>query len=141
MSEQQADEESVEVPQDTGAEAPDPSESDGSSGSGDSDGSSDSGSSDSGSSDPGGSDSGEAGGVSDAELPEDLQATEDNPLARHPKQTGDEDDRIGADSETGNADDPSAAMTYGEDSDDDDSSSGSSADNSADNDESADEDS
>ena len=81
------------------------------------------------------SDSGEAGGVSDAQLPEDLQATEDNPLARHPKQTGDEDDKIGADSETGNADDPSAAMTYGEDSDDDD------ADSSAGNDESTDEDS
>ena len=133
MSEQQADEESVEVPQDTGADAPDPSESDGSSGSGDSDGSSDSGSSDA-----AGSDSDEAGGVSDAQLPEDLQATEDNPLARHPKQTGDEDDKIGADSETGNADDPSAAMTYGEDSDDDDNGS---SESSADNDESADEDS
>jgi hypothetical protein len=119
MSEQQADEESVEVPQDTGADAPDPSQSDGSSGSDDSDGSSDSGPSDA-----GGSEAGEAGGVSDAELPEDLQATEDNPLARHPKQTGDEDDKIGADSETGNADDPSAAMTYGEDSEDDDSSAG-----------------
>ena len=79
-------------------------------------GSSDSGSSDTGSSD---SDSSEPGGVSDAELPEDLQATEDNPLARHPKQTGDEDDQIGADSETGNAADPSASMTYGEDSEDD----------------------
>jgi hypothetical protein len=115
MSEQPADE-SVEVPSDTGADAPDPSKSDDSSGSGDSGGSSNSGSSDPGSGD---SDSGEPGGVSDAELPEDLQATEDNPLARHPKQTGDEDDQIGADSETGNAADPSAAMTYGEDSDDD----------------------
>ncbi len=116
MSEQQADDESVEVPQDTGADAPDPSKSDDSSGSGDSDGSSDSGSSDTGSSD---SDSGEPGGVSDAELPEDLQATEDNPLARHPRQTGDEDDKIGADSETGDAANPSASMTYGEDNDSD----------------------
>ena len=115
MSEQQADEESVEVPQDTGADAPDPSESDDSSGSGDS-GSSDSGSSDSGSSE---SDSSDPGGVSDADLPEDLQATEDNPLARHPRQTGDEDDKIGADSETGDAENPSASMTYGEDDDSD----------------------
>jgi hypothetical protein len=113
MSEQQADDESVEVPQDTGAEAPDPSKSD------DSSGSSDNGSSDSGSSD---ADSGDPGGVSDAELPEDLQATEDNPLARHPRQTGDEDDKIGADSETGDAENPSASMTYGEDDDSDESS-------------------
>ena len=105
MSEQQADDESVEVPQDTGADAPDPSKSD------DSGGSSDNGDSD--------TDSGEAGGVSDAELPEDLQATEDNPLARHPRQTGDEDDKIGADSETGDAANPSASMTYGEDNDSD----------------------
>jgi hypothetical protein len=104
MSEQPADE-SVEVPTDTGADAPDPSESD------DSSGSSESGSSDS---EPSGQ-----GEVSDAELPEDLQATEDNPLARHPRQTGDEDDKIGADSETGNAADPSASMTYGEDDDSD----------------------
>ena len=68
------------------------------------------------------SDSGEPGGVSDAELPEDLQATEDNPLARHPRQTGDEDDKIGADSETGDAANPSASMTYGEDDDSDESS-------------------
>jgi len=114
MSEQQADDESVEVPQDTGADAPDPSKSDDSSGSGDSGGSSDSGSSD--------TDSGDPGGVSDAELPEDLQATEDNPLARHPRQTGDEDDKIGADSETGDAANPSASMTYGEDDDSDESS-------------------
>ena len=120
MSEQQADEESVEVPQDTGADAPDPSASDESSGSEDS-GSGDSGSSDSGSSD---SDASEPGAVSDAELPEDLQATEDNPLARHPRQTGNEDDKIGADSETGDAENPSAAMTYGEDSDDDSADSG-----------------
>ena len=118
MSEQQADDESVEVPQDTGAEAPDPSESDDSSESSDS-ASSDSGSSDSGSNDI---DSSEPGGVSDEELPEDLQATEDNPLARHPRQTGDEDDKIGADSETGDAENPSASMTYGEDDDSDESS-------------------
>ena len=112
MSEQQADDESVEVPQDTGADAPDPSKSDDPSGS-----------SDSGSSDSGSSDSTDPGGVSDAELPEDLQATEDNPLARHPRQTGDEDDKIGADSETGDAENPSASMTYGEDDDSDESSS------------------
>jgi len=127
MSEQQADDESVEVPQDTGADAPDPSKSDDSSGSSDSgssdSGSSDSGSSDSGSSDSGSGDSSDPGGVSDAELPEDLQATEDNPLARHPRQTGDEDDKIGADSETGDAENPSASMTYGEDDDSDESSS------------------
>ena len=50
-------------------------------------------------------------------FPEDLQATEDNPLARHPRQTGDEDDKIGAESETGDAANPSASMTYGEDDD------------------------
>ena len=127
MSEQQADDESVEVPQDTGADAPDPSKSDDSSGSGDSGGSSDTGSNDTGGSD---TDSGDAGGVSDAELPEDLQATEDNPLARHPRQTGDEDDKIGADSETGDAANPSASMTYGEDDDSDESSSNTSDDES-----------
>ena len=123
MSEQQADEESVDVPQDTGADAPDPSKSDDSSGSGDA-GSSKSGSSESGSSESGStdSDSSDPGGVSDAELPEDLQATEDNPLARHPRQTGDEDDKIGADSESGDAANPSASMTYGEDDDSDESS-------------------
>jgi len=116
MSEQQADE-SAEVPTDTGADAPDPS---GSvpSGSSDSGGSSESGESgESGDSSKGSESSGQ-GEVSDEELPEDLQATEDNPLARHPRQTGDEDDKIGADSETGDAENPSASMTYGEDSDD-----------------------
>ncbi|MEO7350292.1 MAG: hypothetical protein ABIR34_05505 [Marmoricola sp.] len=34
--------------------------------------------------------------ISDEQLPEDLQPTEDNPLARHPGQTGDQDDQIGA---------------------------------------------
>jgi hypothetical protein len=66
-------------------------------------------------------DSGEAHEIGDDQLPEDLQPTEDNPLARHPRQTDDEDDKIGADSETGDADDPSAAMTYGNDDDPDDS--------------------
>ena len=44
-------------------------------------------------------DSGEPGEVSDDRLPEDLRPTEDNPLARHPDQTGDEDDAIGQDTE------------------------------------------
>ena len=108
MSEQQTDEAAAE-PTDTASDtASDSSEE--SSGSGDS-GSDGNGRSDSDSSDP--------GGVSDAELPADLQATEDNPLARHPRQTGDEDDKIGADSETGDAANPSASMTYGEDKDSD----------------------
>ena len=77
----------------------------------------------SGDSGSGDSDSSDPGGVSDAELPEDLQATEDNPLARHPRQTGDENDQIGAESETGDAANPSANMTYGEDDDSDESSS------------------
>ena|ERR1700712_2430474 len=58
------------------------------------------------------------GEIGDDKLPEDLQPTEDNPLARHPGQTGDEDDKIGADTEGGDADNPSASMTYGEDDDD-----------------------
>ena len=44
-------------------------------------------------------DSGEPGDIGDDQLPEDLQPTEDNPLARHPGQTGDEDDEIGTDRE------------------------------------------
>jgi hypothetical protein len=44
-------------------------------------------------------DSGEPGDIGDDQLPEDLQPTEDNPLARHPGQTGQEDDQIGADRE------------------------------------------
>ncbi len=60
-------------------------------------------------------DSGEAHEIGDDQLPEDLQPTEDNPLARHPRQTGDDDDKIGADSATGDADNPSADMTYGSD--------------------------
>jgi hypothetical protein len=39
-------------------------------------------------------------GVSDDQLPEDLQPTEENPLARHPDQTGDSDDEIGAETES-----------------------------------------
>jgi hypothetical protein len=42
---------------------------------------------------------------------------------RRPRQTGYEDDQIGADSETGDAANPSASMTYGEDDDSDESSS------------------
>ncbi len=56
---------------------------------------------------------GDQRGVSDEQLPEDLQPTEDNPLARHPGQTGDDEDRIGADSESGDADNPSTNITYG----------------------------
>lgn len=110
MSEQQADEAAAE-PTETGSDSTDDS-----TGSSDSAGSSDSGgageSSKSGDSskDLGPSEPGE---ISDADLPEDLQPTEDNPLARHPKQTGDEADMIGADNESGDASDPSASMTYG----------------------------
>ena len=46
------------------------------------------------------------------------------PLARHPGQTGDEDDKIGADTEGGDADNPSAEMTYGEDDEDESDESG-----------------
>jgi hypothetical protein len=77
------------------------SSSDGSDGSGDSGGS--------------GGSAPEPGAISDEQLPEDLQPTEDNPLARHPRQTGDEDDRIGANVEGGDADNPSASMGYGSD--------------------------
>ena len=45
--------------------------------------------------------SGEPGDIGDAQLPDDLQPTEDNPLARHPEQTGEDDDVIGADREEG----------------------------------------
>lgn len=65
------------------------------------------------------------GEISDDQLPPDLQPTEDNPLARHPGQTGDDDDKIGADTGSGDADSPSASMGYG--SDDDNSPSGSSS--------------
>jgi len=62
-------------------------------------------------------DSGEAHEVGDDQLPEDLQPTEGNPLARHPRQTGDDGDKIGSDSQTGDAENPSAEMTYGGDDD------------------------
>jgi hypothetical protein len=38
--------------------------------------------------------------VTDEQLPPDVQPSEDNPLARHPEQTGDSDDEIGADTES-----------------------------------------
>ncbi len=44
---------------------------------------------------------GAVGEVGDDQLPKDLQPSEDNPLARHPEQTGDEDDAIGQDREGG----------------------------------------
>ena len=58
-------------------------------------------------------DTGEPGDIGDDRLPEDLQPTEDNPLARHPGQTGDEDDQIGADRE----DDPDTAPLSAEEAD------------------------
>src|SRR4051794_21683208 len=58
-------------------------------------------------------DPGEPGDVGDAQLPADLQPTADNPLARHPGQTGDDDDKIGADREG----DPETAPLTQDDSD------------------------
>jgi hypothetical protein len=58
-------------------------------------------------------DKGEPGDVGDDQLPEDLQPTDDNPLARHPGQTGQEDDQIGADREG----DPDTAPLTEEDAD------------------------
>ena len=52
-------------------------------------------------------------GISDDQLPPDLQPDEDNPLARHPEQTGDEDDKIGSDREG----DPETAPMDEEDAD------------------------
>lgn len=52
-------------------------------------------------------------GISDDQLPADVQPTEDNPLARHPEQTGDSDDEIGADREG----DPETAPLTEEDAD------------------------
>ena len=66
-------------------------------------------------------DDGEPGDVGDSQLPADLQPTEDNPLARHPGQSGDEDDEIGADREG----EPEKAPLTEEDSDYGDSSGGS----------------
>ena len=58
-------------------------------------------------------DEGEPGEVGDAQLPDDLKPSEDNPLARHPDQTGNEDDQIGADRE----EDPETAPLKEEDAD------------------------
>jgi hypothetical protein len=66
-------------------------------------------------------DDGEPGDVGDSQLPADLQPTEDNPLARHPGQSGDEDDEIGADREG----EPEKAPLTEEDSDYGDSGGGS----------------
>jgi hypothetical protein len=51
--------------------------------------------------------------VGDAQLPDDLKPVEDNPLARHPDQTGNEDDQIGADRE----EDPETAPLTEDDAD------------------------
>lgn len=56
---------------------------------------------------------GEPGEVGDAQLPDDLKPSEDNPLARHPDQTGEEDDQIGADRE----EDPETAPLTEDDAD------------------------
>jgi hypothetical protein len=58
-------------------------------------------------------DEGGPGDIGDAQLPEDLQPTEDNPLARHPGQSGDDDDQIGADRE----EDPQTAPLTEDDAD------------------------
>lgn len=52
------------------------------------------------------------GAISDEQLPPDLQPNEDNPLARHPGETGNPDDQIGAGIEGGDAANPSASMGY-----------------------------
>jgi hypothetical protein len=44
-------------------------------------------------------DTGEQGEITDDQLPGDVRPEEDNPLAKHPDQTGDKDDEIGADTE------------------------------------------
>jgi hypothetical protein len=56
---------------------------------------------------------GAPGEITDDQLPEDLQPSEDNPLARHPEQTGNEDDRIGADRE----EEPETAPLHASDAD------------------------
>jgi len=53
------------------------------------------------------------GDIGDDKLPEDLQPKKDNPLARHPGQTGDDDDKIGADTEGSDAENPTSNMAYG----------------------------
>lgn len=60
------------------------------------------------------------GDIGDDKLPEDLQPNADNPLARHPGQTGDDADKIGADTEGGDAENPSTNITYGSGPDDND---------------------
>ncbi len=52
-------------------------------------------------------------GISDDQLPPDVRPEEDNPLARHPGQTGDQDDEIGSDREG----DPETAPMTEEDAD------------------------
>ena len=52
-------------------------------------------------------------GISDDQLPADVRPDEDNPLARHPEQTGEGDDEIGADREG----DPETAPLTEEDGD------------------------
>ena len=94
MSEQQPEEEttgSTESTDPSGATDSDTSSESG--GSSESSGSSESNAS----SEPKGE--GEPGEISDEDLPEDLQPTEENPLARHPDQTGDDEDKIGADTD------------------------------------------
>ncbi len=54
------------------------------------------------------------GDIGDDKLPEDLQPTEDNPLARHPGQTGDKSDQIGADTEGTDSANPSSNLAYSE---------------------------
>jgi hypothetical protein len=123
MTEQQPEEDPTDSQAASEPDQTDDSASSGdSSDSGGSDGSSSSSSSSSSDGSDGSGDSGGSGGsapepgaISDEQLPEDLQPTEDNPLARHPRQTGDEDDRIGANVEGGDADNPSASMGYGSD--------------------------
>ncbi|MBV9831426.1 MAG: hypothetical protein JOZ82_07495 [Marmoricola sp.] len=67
-------------------------------------------------------------GISDEMLPQDVRPDEDNPLARHPEQTGDEDDQIGADREG----DPETAPLSSDDADYSDSSDGDSTKDSSD---------
>jgi hypothetical protein len=56
---------------------------------------------------------GEQGEITDDQLPGDVRPEEDNPLAKHPDQTGDKDDEIGADTEG----DPDTAPLTQEDAD------------------------
>jgi len=56
---------------------------------------------------------GEQGEITDDQLPPDVRPEEDNPLAKHPDQTGEKDDEIGADTEG----DPDTAPLTQEDAD------------------------